>query len=145
MAGELFVDTNVFLRFLTRDDDALAAASAELFERASAEEIQLWTTHLVIAELAWTLRSVYGLTRESIAATLGQLVGEPWLSIERRDLLAGVMQTYAGVNVDFIDAYNAGEVRRRGLERVCSYDPDFDRLDVDRLTPNEALAELAER
>lgn len=53
----LLVDTNIFLRFLTGDDPAKALACKELFERAERKEVDLYTNELVLAELAWTLRS----------------------------------------------------------------------------------------
>ena len=39
------------------------------------------------------------------------------------------------VTVDFLDAYHAAEIRRRGVQRIYSYDEDFDRLDVRREEP----------
>ena len=45
------------------------------------------------------------------------------------------MNRYRATNVDFIDAYHALEVQRRGIERLCSYDHGFDTLTVTRVEP----------
>jgi predicted nucleic acid-binding protein len=47
----LFVDTNVFLRFLTNDVPEQAAAVEGLFRRAAAGEVRLVTNTTVVAEI----------------------------------------------------------------------------------------------
>ncbi len=47
----LFVDTNVFLRFLTNDDPAKARRVETLFRDALRGKIRLTTSLLVIAEM----------------------------------------------------------------------------------------------
>jgi predicted nucleic acid-binding protein len=46
-----FVDTNIFIRYFTRDDPDKAKACFELFKRASTNEIILTTTEAVISEV----------------------------------------------------------------------------------------------
>jgi predicted nucleic acid-binding protein len=55
--ASLFVDTNVFLRFLTNDDPAKAKRAESLFRDALRGKIKLATSLLVIAEIIWTLES----------------------------------------------------------------------------------------
>lgn len=86
---------------------------------------------------------MYGRAREEIAGVLGELVAMPWLAIEGRDQLTRAIDSYASVRVDFIDAYNAEEVRRRGQSSLYSYDLDFERLGLVRLTPMDVLSSLA--
>ncbi len=52
-----FVDTNIFLRYLTRDDPDKAQACFELFKRAEANQITLTATETVIAEVVYVLSS----------------------------------------------------------------------------------------
>ncbi len=51
--------------------------------------------------------------------------------LERR---VGVGEAMATSNVDFVDAYLAEVARGRG-ESVCSFDRDFDRLNVEWVQP----------
>lgn len=48
-----FVDTNIFVRYLTKDDPAKAQACYELFKQAAANQITLTTTEAVIAEIVY--------------------------------------------------------------------------------------------
>ncbi len=131
----IFVDTNVFLRFLTRDDPEKARRCRALFERAEQGRAEVLIDVLVLAELAWTLRSYYGRPRQEIAATLGQILDMRSIRIPNKASMREAVALYARHNVDFIDACHAVEARRRGAQRFCSYDEDFDRLEVGREEP----------
>ena len=137
MAGEaVFVDTNVFLRFLTADHARMAADCRGLFERAETSDLQLHTSHLALAEIVWTLQSHYNVPREDIAAMLLDLLALRSLRVDQKEMLRAVADLYRTTGVDFIDAYHELDIRRRGIERICSYDHDFDGLDVTRVEPS---------
>jgi predicted nucleic-acid-binding protein len=135
----VFVDTNVILRTLD-DGDSRMAADCRTFMRALAEgRIACWTTSMVVAEVAWTLRSLFNAPRERIATVLLDLVDIESLQIERKDMLRAALESYASTNVDFIDAYNAAEIRRRGQSSACTYDRDYDGLGITRVEPSALL------
>jgi predicted nucleic-acid-binding protein len=132
----VFLDTNVFLRFLTRDEPRQAEACRSLFERAEAGEFQLMTSHLVVAEIVWTLQSYYQLSREDIAGTLRDLLEMRSLRIERRQTLRDAVRLYAATKADFIDAYHAAHLSRKKAATICSYDRHFDALGITRVEPD---------
>ena len=82
-----FVDTNVFLRFLTNDHPAQANAVRRILQRAVAGEILLQTSVLVIAEIVWTLESYYQLSRQEVKAKVLAIVNTPGLRVENADLI----------------------------------------------------------
>ena len=61
-----FIDTNLFLRYLTNDVPEQADAVEELLNKAAAGEMILVTNNLVCAEIVWTLESFYKLERDAI-------------------------------------------------------------------------------
>jgi predicted nucleic acid-binding protein len=135
----LFVDTNVFLRVLTGDQPRMTEECRRLFERAEAGDLELWTSHLVLAEVAWTLQTVYRRSREQVAVALRAILDIPRLSIEGKEMLRDAVDAYRSVKVDFVDAYHATMLRRGGIERVCSYDRDFDTLGMERVEPGAVV------
>jgi len=54
-----FIDTNIFLRYLTNDDPVKAKRAEVLFRDAVHGKAVLTTSLLVIAEIVWTLESFY--------------------------------------------------------------------------------------
>lgn len=138
--SEAYLDTNIFLRFLAADHPTMSPESARLIERAEAGEITLRTSHLTLAEIVWSLRSQYQRSREDVAATLSSLLGLHSLRVDQPDFLREVTDWYRSTNVDFTDAYNALDARRRGFDRIVSYDRDFDRLPIERTEPGDLVA-----
>ena len=131
----LFVDTNIWLRFFTRDDPAKAGACRRLLERAAQGELRLTTNEMVVAELEWTLRSYYRLKKPDVVERLWAVITAPSLHLPRRAVVEAALSLYERHNVDYVDAYNAAELQARGLTTIASYDTDFDRLGVRRHEP----------
>ena len=119
---ELFVDTNVFLRFLTADVQEQAQDVDRLLERAEGGEIRLCTSILTIAEIVWTLDSYYELPRAEIQEKVIAILNTPGLDVEGADLLAQAMSLYEDQNIDFIDAYNGTWMMDRGLSDAVTFD-----------------------
>ena len=132
---QVFVDTNIFLRFLTRDDVDKAEACRMLLEQAERGEVNLVISHLVLAELAWTLESYYRLSRQEIAENLRELLNLRSIRVSQKALLLRAVQLYEQFNVDFTDAYNVAEMEKRSIRHIYSYDEDFDKLGVERIAP----------
>ena len=133
-----FVDTNIFLRYLTRDDPVKAEACFRLLEQARKGEIALTTSESVIAEVVFVLSSprVYGLSREDVRARLYPLLALEGLKLPERSKYFRALDLYANHAVDFEDALTAAEMERSGISELYSYDADFDRMEnVARLEP----------
>ncbi len=139
--SELFVDTNVFLRFLTADVLELAQDVDRLLERAEGGEISLCTSILTIAEIVWTLESYYELPRDEILEKVIAILNTPGLDVEGSDLLAQAVSLYVDQNIDFIDAYNGIWMRERGLSKAVTFDvKHFSRIGgITAISPKEVV------
>lgn len=133
-----FLDTNILVRYLIRDDEEKALACLTLLDRAGRGEEKLVTSDLVIAEAVWVLGSSrwYGLARAEIVDLLKPIISLSGLQIPSKGLLIRVLEIYRDTQVDFIDAFNAVLMDHMGVSEVYSYDHDFDHLGfVKRLEP----------
>ena len=131
-----FVDTNLFLRYLTKDDPARYGRCRDLFKKAVEGEVSLHTSEMVIAELIWTLLSYYKVPKAEVIEKVSIIITTPNLHVANKDLIADSLILYAGKNIDFIDAYNALFMKFRGLEKIYSYDQDFDSVEgIQRIEP----------
>ena len=61
-----FIDTNIFIRFLTNDIPEKAEACDHLFRDAAEKNERLFTTEMVIAEIIWVLESYYELPKKEV-------------------------------------------------------------------------------
>jgi len=131
-----FVDTNVFLRYLTKDDPSKYERCREIFRRALNGEIAISTSGMVIAELIWTLLSYYKVPKADVIEKISVILGTDNLFVPDKDALADALVLYARKDIDFIDAYNAVFMKYQGLREIYSYDKDFDTIeDIERKEP----------
>ena len=126
----LFVDTNVFLRFLTNDDPAKAKRAEALFARAVRGQVSLTTSLLVMAEMIWTLESFYGLDKPDVAHKVTTILNTPNLACPEAPAIRLALDLYVQQNIDFIDAYHAFYLKDEGLDRIVTFDrKHFGRVD----------------
>ena len=114
--GTLFVDTNIFIRYLTKDDPSKYEKCRELFKKTIEGEIEIATSELVIAELIWTLLSYYKVPKADVIQKVSIIIGTENLFIPDKDIIADALVLYARKNIDYIDAYNAVFMRNQGLQ-----------------------------
>ena len=126
---KVFVDTNIFLRYLTKDDPVKYERCREIFKKAMEGELSLFTSEMVIAELIWTLLSYYKVAKADVIEKVSIIISSQNLHISNRDLIADSLVLYGQKNVDYVDAYNAVFMKSHGLEKIYSYDEDFDVVD----------------
>ena len=131
-----FVDTNIFLRYLTKDYPSKYEKCKEMFKKAVKGEIAITTSGMVIAELVWTLLSYYKVPKAEVIEKVTVIVGTKNLSIPDKRIVADALVLYGRKNIDFIDAYNAIFMRYHGLREIYSYDEDFELMeDIQRREP----------
>jgi uncharacterized protein len=133
-----FVDTNIFLRLLTRDDPRKAARCLGLFQRAQRGEVSLVTSESIIAEITFVLSSkaTYRLPRVTVATALRPVLANPGLRVDHKGAVLRALDIWEGSNLDFEDCLSVEHVRRADLAGIYSYDRDFDRVpDIRRLEP----------
>ena len=131
-----FIDTNVFLRYLTKDGLSKYERCREMFKRALEGRIAISTSGMVIAELIWTLQSYYKVPKVEVIEKISVILGTENLFIPDKDVLADALVLYARKNIDFIDAYNAVIMKYQGLREIYSYDGDFETIeDIERREP----------
>jgi predicted nucleic-acid-binding protein len=94
----LAVDTNVIVRYLTRDDAEQFARTNAIIGRAG---VYICTT--VLLETEWVLRRGYGLSRDRVVQALAAVAALPHVTLEDDALLATALG-WAARGMDFADA-----------------------------------------
>jgi predicted nucleic acid-binding protein len=126
-----FVDTNVFLRYLTNDDPIKAQACRRLFQEAEQGREQLTTCEAVVGEVLYVLCSprLYRLSHPDAVARLRPLVTLRELHLPQKQLYLRALDVFASHPfLDIEDALIIAHMERRGVENLLSYDTDFDRV-----------------
>ena len=126
-----FLDTNIFLRYLTGDDPDRSAAAATLFERAGQAEFTVTTSESVIVEIVQVLSSkvLYNAPRPEIRHQLRKVLSLRGLVLPHKRSYLRALDVYCATNLDFVDAISAAHVERAHGGRILSFDSDFDRIE----------------
>ncbi len=127
-----FLDTNVILRYLTRDDEAKAEACYQLFQQVRRGEEELVTCEAIVTEVVYVLsspRAPYRLSHEEIRARLVPILTLRGLRLQQKRVYLSALDLYASSPfLDFEDALAVAHMERLGVTEIVSYDRDFDRL-----------------
>ena len=133
-----FVDTNIFLRYLTQDNPKAAQACYELFQKAQRQELLLTTSEAIIAEVVYVLagKATYGLSPQDIRARLYPLLSIRGLKLTHRRMFLRALDLFATYKLDFEDALAVAQMERQRITEIFSYDREFNRVStVVRLVP----------
>jgi predicted nucleic acid-binding protein len=131
-----FLDTNILLRFLTRDDEQKAQQALNLLMRIERGEEKVITSPLVIFETVYTLQSFYKVPRQQIKEQVLSIISMRSLHLPDKSLYHRAFDLYITKNISFADAYNAVYMQSEEVSNIYSWDRDFDKIDgITRLEP----------
>ena len=92
------IDTNVLVRFLTRDDKLQHAKADKIFRT----EV-VFIPHTVLLETEWVLRFSYGFKADIVSTAFRKLLGLSNVHIADPDLIADAIKWHE-TDLDFADA-----------------------------------------
>ena len=124
------LDTNIFLRFLTKDDPIKAEKILAFFQKAERGDIKLSASDLIVAEVVWVLTSkkLFNFSRKQIYDSFLPLLLKDYLEISSKAMLLKIFDLFIEKSIDFIDCYNAVLVGESNERFILSYDGDFDKV-----------------
>lgn len=136
----IFLDANIFIRYLTGDDQEKAQACLALLQRVEGGE-EATTSETIIAEVAYVLSSPrqYKLPHAEVSALLRPIILLRGLRLpDRRRLLRTLDLFRDHAHLDFEDCLTIAQVERQKIDALISYDRDFDRVSgITRVEPSQ--------
>jgi predicted nucleic acid-binding protein len=117
-----FVDTNLFVRYLTDDDREKANRVETLLNEATGGEIKLITSDLVMAELIWVLESSYDLKPAAITPMIRAILATPGLEVINGAVVGRALEIYQDQNVDFVDGHIVALAEKLNISEIYSFD-----------------------
>lgn len=116
------IDTNILVRYLTRDDPAQLVMVDRALEDAAHAGDKLLVNPIVLCELVWVLETAYRYGRDEIATVLERILCTSDFEIPERDALRLALEAYRRDRGDFAD-YCIGRLNHRaGAEYTLTFD-----------------------
>ena len=122
------LDTNVLIRYLTRDNPEQAEAARALLQGLTTDNPGFICREVVI-EVVWVLERSYRFRRERIANIVVELVATDTLVIEDDNDVAQAAAVYREGSADFSDLMILSAANRVGAQPLYTFDRRFARLD----------------
>jgi predicted nucleic-acid-binding protein len=117
------LDTNVLVRYITRDDAGQERAAARLLQSAKTRSEPAFVNVIVLCELVWVLGRAYEYSRDEVAAVIGQLLTTEQIVVEDAELAWLALSDFKANKADFADCL----IGRRNLRLGCDATATFDR------------------
>jgi predicted nucleic-acid-binding protein len=125
------VDTNILIRFITKDDPKQFAEVERLFEGCAQKQEQVFVSIPVTCELVWVLSSGYRQPKREIVSVLEFLLNDGLFHLDQAPLIQIALDRFRHGKADFTDylvgamAADAGCRDTLSFDRGLRDDPDF--------------------
>jgi len=122
------LDTNVIVRYLTRDGPVQSRIATEIFERRLTAERPGFICVVTVVETVWVLDRAYHLTHKQIAAALERMLQTDVLVIENEQEVFSAMIALKQQRGTFADALIAALGAKAGCKHTLTFDRQALRL-----------------
>lgn len=122
-----YIDTNVFLRFLLKDNQDLSLKVEDYFMKAKKKTINIVLLPQIVIECEYVLRKVYNVPKQDITDVLSTLVKTPHIALINRDVMIEALDIYRQKSVDLVDIILYVTALYNNAE-VLSFDKEFKKL-----------------
>src|ERR671914_1187833 len=119
-----FLDTNILLRYFTKDDEEKAQKALALLQRIERGEERAETSLPVIFETVFTLQRRYRVPLPEIRDLLLPILRMRGLRLPSKTLCIAALDLFIERNISYVDAFNALYVQAKGMKEVYSWDKD---------------------
>lgn len=124
----LGIDTNVFIRFLVRDDDAHFEKARKLIKREVAAGRRVFVNQLVLMETEWVLRSRYVVPKNQIIEAISGLLNATDVQFEDEPAIEEALFIWKDSTGDFADCLIGAKNRRMGCRVTVTFDVKASKL-----------------
>jgi predicted nucleic-acid-binding protein len=118
----LGVDTNVIIRYLTRDDQQQYESARRLIDRETTKGEPVLVGLLVLLETEWVLRSRYEMAKPDIVSAFSALLDTADLAFEDEPSVETAIYSWKDSAADFADCLIAARNRKLGCRATATFD-----------------------
>lgn len=122
----LFLDTNVFLRFFTKDDKKMYVQAEKILSLGEEGKLRLATSTIVLTEIIFTLKNFYKLKAASIQEHIESILAIKNLLLVERTNFPAAYKLYKTHKEKISDCLIVTQVPQH--YKLCSFDGRLKRL-----------------
>jgi predicted nucleic-acid-binding protein len=116
------LDTNVLVRYLTRDDAKQFQEASVLLLGLEKQQRSAYLSTITLCETVWVLARAYKIARAQIVATLDKLLDTSLFTIDDKDAVREAVDLYRLGKGDFADYLVGVHNRNAGCSTMATFD-----------------------
>ena len=118
------LDTNVLVRYLAQDDATQSAVATRLIEQDLSASSPGFISLMVLTELGWVLKRLYGASEAELLQTVADLLASPQFQVENRAVVQAAVQHMRGLRTQagWTDLLIAQIAQAQGCRHTVTFD-----------------------
>lgn len=121
------LDTNILVRFFTKDDLEQSRRAADLMLSLT-PEAPGYVSLVSLIELVWVLRSQYRLSKADLIERLERLLDSPEVMVESHTAVTLALRRFSQFKADFADCLIERSGASAGCRETVTFDADASRF-----------------
>ena len=141
MTSKVLLDTNIFLRFFLRDDEAMYSECQEVLEKISEGKIVPYLSSIALLEFQYVLLGGYKESKGQVIKRINSIMKMRNLVMLDKTGTKSALKLYRKYNVKYGDCLIATQIPKN--VPIVTYDRDFKKIKgLQVLTPGEVVSSL---
>lgn len=139
--NKFFIDTSVFIRFFTQDDQEKYTDCVKLLELVEQGTIRPYISNIVLIEIFFVLTSLYKFEKLQVRKSLDIVLQMRNLTLIEKTDTPTALRYFDKYRIKFTDCLIVTQVPRGA--RLVTYDTEFSKIkSLHSLTPAEILSAM---
>lgn len=123
---KVFIDTSIFIRFLTKDDVEKYNQCAKFFDLVELGKLRSYTSNIVILEIQFVLIRLYKFPKDKVLEDINNLLSLRNLTLIEKSNTQEAIAIYQKQNIKYPDCLIATQIPVD--TKMVSYDTDFSKI-----------------
>jgi predicted nucleic-acid-binding protein len=116
------LDTNVVIRYLTRDDEVQFAHARRLIEEELSADNPGFITSITLAEIVWVLETNYSVNRAGLLKALEIILSSRQFVTEAPDTAWRTLRAFKATSGDYVDILIGELAQKAGCSATVTFD-----------------------
>lgn len=139
MKKKIFIDTNVWLRFLLADKKEQFEACNKFFTLNEEGKFKIYTSTIVLLEITYTLTTFYQIPKKQITTDLKNILATRNLTLIEKTHFLKALKLLSRYQIKLADCLIASQLPPKTI--LCTYDRDFQKIkNFTSFTPEQIIA-----
>ena len=130
-----YIDTNVFVRFLTEDKNNIPEEFLNFFNDLKEGKIKVKLLDLVFFQVIFVLKSFYKIKKEEIVEVMREILSFQGIYTKNKRVLERTLELWEKHSDDIIDCYIVANMELENETELYSFDKKISKFRIKAIAP----------